>query len=118
LPLIPKAQDAMTSVVNLAIVCCTCTVEPDNSQRYYNCQDFHLLSLNFSSLLSFRTFSAPQTEEGSINMQVLMPLVASKSIICAYFTDSSKSPYCNTIFICQPTLYNPLHKQLFFLTVR
>jgi hypothetical protein len=29
--LIPKAQDAMTSVVNLAIVSFTCTVEPDNS---------------------------------------------------------------------------------------
>ena len=29
--LIPKAQDAMTSVVNLAIVSFTSTVEPDNS---------------------------------------------------------------------------------------
>ena len=28
--LIPKAQDAMTSVVNLAIVCFTSTVEPNN----------------------------------------------------------------------------------------
>jgi hypothetical protein len=31
LPLIPKAQDAITSVVNLAIVSFTSTVEPDNS---------------------------------------------------------------------------------------
>ena len=30
LPLIPKAQDAMTSVVYLAIVSFTSTVEPDN----------------------------------------------------------------------------------------
>jgi hypothetical protein len=31
LPLIPKAQDAMTSVVYLAIVSFTSTVEPANS---------------------------------------------------------------------------------------
>jgi hypothetical protein len=31
LPLIPNAQDAMTSVVYLSIVSFTSTVEPDNS---------------------------------------------------------------------------------------
>jgi hypothetical protein len=49
---IPKAQDAMTSVVNLAIVSFTSTVEPDNNPRYCKCQDFHFLILKFQQTLT------------------------------------------------------------------
>jgi hypothetical protein len=49
--LIPKAQDAMTSVVNLPIVSFTSTVVPDNSPWWCNCQDFHLPILKFQQNL-------------------------------------------------------------------
>ena len=45
--LIPKAQEAMTSMVNLAIVSFTSTVEPDDSPWYCYYQDFQLLILKF-----------------------------------------------------------------------
>jgi hypothetical protein len=54
LPLIPKAQDAMTSVVNLPIVSATSTVEPENNPWYCNWQDSHLLNAALSSVSSFK----------------------------------------------------------------
>jgi len=53
--LIPKAHDAMTSVVNLAIVSFTSNVEPDNSPWKCKFQDFHLLKAVFKSAVSTKS---------------------------------------------------------------
>ena len=126
LPLIPKAQDAMTSMVNLAIVSFTSTVEPDNNPWYCNCQDFHLLiqkvSTNSFYVAFIQTFLAPQIRKCPIIKLVLIPLVCQKGSInigwfVLFFTDSFLSPYYNTLIsIWQCIIYILLHThiQLFF----
>ena len=119
--LIPKAQDAMTSVVNLAIISFTSTVEPDNSPLYCNCQDLHLLIVKFQHTLtlslSSQTFSATQIIESSISKLVLMLLVCQNSIInIALFERISLTAFNLHIKlhnICHCILYNILYKQLF-----
>ena len=96
--LIPKAQDAMTSVVNLTIVSFTSTLEPGNSPWYCYCQDFHLLSLKFQQTLtlslSSQTFATPQIRECSISKLFFMLLVCQNaSINIGLFVRSSLTAF-------------------------
>ena len=120
--LIPKAQDAMTSVVNLAIVSFTSTAEPSNRPWYCYRHDFHLLILKFDPTLtlslSSQTSSAPQIRECSINKLVLMlPVCQNSSIKSALFVRISLTGFKPRItlhnFYCQPIIYYILHAQLF-----